>query len=207
MRNGRLNLLLFVGTAIFIFNATSYAGLISVNVDGNDCAGFFGQGFDNCNVFGQSPVIAKFGANDDGLLEGPPQINSMFPTVTGDEWSFTEGTGLSGTWKYNPDDADDPPIRFWAVKAANQFNFSYIVPAADHAFCSMAGNELTLACIIVALVLPTDTAIPWETGVQNVLSHITFYDSDGGRVPAPGTMLLMALGGLALEMRRRQRRL
>ena len=206
MRNGRLNLLLFVGTAVFIFNATSYAGLISVNVADNDCAGFFGQGFDNCNVFGQSPVIAKFEANNDGLLEGAPEINNLFPTVTGGEWSFTEDTGLSGTWKYNPG-AGDPPIKFWAVKTSPQLNFSYMVPDADQAHCSTPGNELNIECITAALVLPTDTAIPWETGVQNVISHITFYDSDGGRVPAPGTMLLMALGGLALGMRRRQRRL
>ncbi len=192
----------FVGLALFAFSTAAHASLIEVVIDGNDCSGFFGSGFDNCNIFGESPSIAKFDEADVVAGGGTPtDINALFPSITGSEWSFT-GAGTSGTWTYNPNDPEDPFIKFWAVKAGPSFNFAYFVPNANQAFCSL--NPLALSCIQSATVIPTNQAIDWKTGVAQSISHITFYDTSRSQAPVPGTLSLLALGGLALAARRKR---
>jgi hypothetical protein len=61
---------------------------------GNECKDggggvLAGRGFNNCSLNG-SPVIIKFNT------PGSTEINPLFPSVTGSEFTFTAGT--SGTW-------------------------------------------------------------------------------------------------------------
>ena len=72
--------------AIATFNIQSAsAAIMSISFNGNDCSGFFGQGFENCDIGNQifdpvsgnaleiSPVIAKY---DQNLSN--PEINSLY---------------------------------------------------------------------------------------------------------------------------------
>lgn len=194
--------------AIFGFLAlsgTASAGVIMGLVNGNDCAGIFGESFDTCDV-DESPVIAKFQDEDFGSIE----INTEdFPTIDGSEWDFSGSGTLSGQFIYSPDDLLDPGIRFWAVKSGSQFKIHYIVPDDEELETTCTQNILNPNCLAQALVVPTDTALPWSTGTQMGISHITFYDTGNGditRMPVPGTLALLALGGLSLAVRRRRTR-
>ena len=82
---------------------------LGVDKTNNDCSGYFGSGFESCMIaFGKeeiSPVIIKFNEDleiesgatdeDDGAIN-----TSLFPSVTGDEWEFTNTSGdnKSGDW-------------------------------------------------------------------------------------------------------------
>ena len=196
----------FVLVSAFFALVTSgaNAGLIQVQIAGNDCSGVFGIGFENCQIIdlgsgGQvqiSPVIAKFDAGVVGAGGGAASdLNSQFSTITGNEWSFGGGAGTSGSWTYTPDDPQDPGIRYWAAKGGNQFNLMFIVPDAQMATCS-AGNELTLACLSLA---QTVTGGTWTTANGSNLSHLTFYDTEPPvMMPEPQVILLLGLGLIGL---------
>ena len=183
-------------TSVGIFaSGAANAGLIlnQVQYEGSDCAGVFatGNGFDTCKVDGAeegSPIIIKF--NGDYSVN---QIAYAFPTIDGSEWSFTGASGgTSGTFTYNPD-ADDPAVRYWVVKAGNQFSLSYYT------------NDV-LGSFDAAVQIPVGEAIEWTTGVRQGLSHFSFYDTgSGSSVPAPGTfaILLVSLGMLGFTLRSR----
>lgn len=79
-----------VGMTVVGMETASALSLITVSYSGNDCSGVFGR-FAECYVSPPnssvrlSPIIAKFNVG-----ETTPAINtSMFPTVTGQEWSFS----------------------------------------------------------------------------------------------------------------------
>jgi hypothetical protein len=140
----------------------------------NDCAGFFGANFPSCNVFGLSPVIAKFEEDDIEAGDGSgAEVNSgLFPSVSGLEWSFA-GSANTGTWTYNPV-GDDPVILFYIVKAADQFSLNYLVPDASDVFCS--ANPLNMTCLAAAVAFPTPTLTPhtWATATGGGVSHLLF---------------------------------
>ena len=166
--------------------------------DNNDCSGYFGQGFENCEVNG-SPVIAKIDYLEDGSSEW--ETNSMFPSITGIEWTFDDDGAASGTWTYTKNDPADPDIRYWVAKGGDGFNlFYHIADGADAAACSGAAAFST-ECLQQAIVSTTGE---WFTPVnpnndRNFgLSHLTFYDTKES-VPEPAT--IFGLGAIALASR------
>ena len=170
------------------FSSMASAALVDT-IEGNDCAGVFGQGFSNCVIPSQydpneTPVIIKF--NFSGGDFTVDEINSgLFPTIDGSEFSFTAtGEGGIGTWTYNPG-ADDPLINFFVAKGGPNFNlFSNLGdPNSDD----------------------------WSTPINSAnnqpfgLSHLTFYDEGGGgQVPEPTTLLLLGAGLFAAGYARRR---
>ena len=153
----------------------------------NDCSGFFGSGFSNCDIGNPlsetvSDSIIKF---DDGL--GVSEISDNYnATVDGSEFSFSElgNSNGTGTWSYAPT-GDDPGIRFWAAKAGPGFNLFFETDNLG-GVCN-SGSEFTLDCLNSALPL---TGGEWETPFNNKgeprgLSHLTFYNGDGTIVPPP----------------------
>ncbi|MFW6076999.1 MAG: PEP-CTERM sorting domain-containing protein [Hyphomicrobiales bacterium] len=186
------------GCALLLASAGSYAGLITVGfTDGppppNACPGTFGDSFGECTVNG-SPVIAKLDVEEESW-----ETNSEFPSVTGDEFSFTGLGGASGTWSYSPT-GDDPAVRYWAAKGGSEgFNFFYVVPDEFDGTCS---GSFTTMCLDLALV---QTAGSWSVP-SGSLSNISFYDTEAPpSVPEPHSLALLCVGLLGLGLMRRRR--
>jgi hypothetical protein len=161
--------------------------ILVTTLQGNDCAGVFGDSFGRCAIPSvydpdNSPVIIKFNAN--GSVS---EVNSaLFPTISGDEFSFTFNSSSSGSWLYTPGTSDPASlVSFMVAKGGPNFNLF-----------SITGNSGM-----------------WFTPVnpQNQqpfdLSHLTLYE--GGQVPPipePGTLLLVGSGMIGIAARRWRRR-
>jgi len=186
---------------------TTQAATVSKSFSGNDCSGYFGQGFDSCTIFVDSegtdielsPVIAKFG----GDLTLSETNDELFASVDGSEFGFSElgDENSTGTWTYTPG-TNDPGVRYWATKAANGFILSWEV---DETAISTGGvcdvsDVFTLNCLDAAQVQTSNT---WSTPDGKELSHITFYDTAVVPVPAAVWLLGSALGGLGFMRRRK----
>jgi PEP-CTERM motif len=161
-------------------------------VGGNDCAGVFGDSFPECKVPAlydpdETPIIIKFDYNNETGLFSTEINSALFPTISGAEFAFDfTGEGGTGTWTYTPG-VDDPVITFFVAKGGPNFNlFSNLGdPNSDTWFT------------------------PPNPGVPNAgLSHLSFYDSDGGEIPIPepGSLALLGVGliGIAGLARRRK---
>lgn len=195
--------------------------------DKNDCSGFFntGSGFSSCNISTASesggdisidelfsPVIIKF---DESHIANPGPAapsdfedrNSAYPTVSGSEFEFeitnNSDSKSGGTWEYTPGD-DDPAIKYWVAKGGGGSDVGFVVHwwiDDDPAVCSGTDGGWNADCLGLA---QTRTMGSWETPVKNsttnyALSHLTFYDStNGGTVPEPTPLAMIALGGVLL---------
>lgn len=157
----------------------------------NDCAGLFGQPFDECiePVYG-SPVIAKYDLDNDVWT-----IAAQFAaSVTSSMFSFVGGTpGSTGTWNYDPGlCADCPDVTSYVLKSGAGFRHYWTNPQT----AITTGDWVTLAN---------------ANGGGNGFSHITWYDTDGGGdtgfvipVPAALPLLLTGLGILGIARSRRK---
>jgi len=162
-------------------------------IEGNDCAGVFGGSFPECKVPAlydpkETPIIIKFDYDDETGLFSTTINSALFPSITGAEFDFDfTGEGGTGTWTYTPG-IDDPVITFFVAKGGPNFNlFSNLgAPNSD------------------AWSTPINPATDLPFG----LSHLSFYDSDGGEIPVPepGSLALLGVGllGIAGLARRRK---
>lgn len=181
----------------FALSLPAQSATISRDFSGNDCSGYFGQGFDACTIFinvgGQrielSPVIAKFGDS----LAVDETNDSVFPSIDGSEFGFSNTTtdNKTGDWTYTPG-VDDPGVRYWSTKAGPNFKLFWEVDnsaLASGGACDVA-DVYALSCLNAALVL---TAGSWTTPSNKELSHIVFYDSVAATiVPVPAAVWLFA---------------
>lgn len=159
-------------------------------IEGNDCAGVFGGSFPECKVPAlydpaETPIIIKFDYNDETGMFSTTINSALFPTISGTEFAFDfSGEGGTGTWTYTPG-VDDPVITFFVAKGGPNFNlFSNLGDPNSDAWFT-----------------------PGTPGVPNAgLSHLSFYDSDRGEIPEPGSLALLGIGllGIAGLARRRK---
>lgn len=191
---------IFLAASMFSGNAMSVT--VSQYFDGvNDCAGYFGDSFDACQIFimddGQrvelSPVIAKYDYNDDGSVSGVETNDAVFLTVSGSEFNIDVP---GGSWTYSPD-ADDPGVRYWSAKAGNGFNLFWEVEAVEVEMGGACYDGIyTLSCLSAALIVDSGEFV---TPDGRSLSHLVFYDSENPHiVPLPAAVWLMGAGLLGL---------
>ena len=112
-----------VVAALSAFSSMASADFIQT-IEGNDCSGVFGQGFENCKIPAEfdpneSPIIIKFNFDED--VPGEIEINSLFPSIDGSEFALTGIDGATGTWTYTPGPGD-PAINFFVAKGGPNFN-------------------------------------------------------------------------------------
>jgi hypothetical protein len=197
--NKLLKGLLLATVATTLWAPMAFASLDPVvgPIRGNDCNDsgggvVAGRGFNACTLNG-SPVIIRFNT------PGKTEINPLFPSVTGSEFTFV--VGPTGTWTYTPDDATDPAITGFVAKGGPAFMVFNVVnfDPTDGTWGTFSGNWTT----------PVNPANDKPFG----LSHLTFFDSEntgggGGdpfAVPAPAALALFGLGLLGLGLARRRR--
>ncbi|RMF26823.1 MAG: hypothetical protein D6756_03070 [Cyanobacteria bacterium J083] len=162
---------------------------ITTQTNANDCSGFFGQGFDNCDIGNNftdnngntieiSPPIAKFDTDGTGWTTA-----LAYPSIDGSEFDTTDFTNAnsSGSWSYTPDDTTDPGVRFWVAKGGNQgFRLFWEVEDAEtQAGGACATNLFTVDCLSKAKIVNSGnwSTPPNRNGNLPGLSHITFYNS------------------------------
>ena len=145
--------------ALMAMSTPSQAVVVSAEfLSTNDCAGYFNppgeHGFDSCTIFingdGEaiklSPVIAK--TDSSGAVT---DINSAYPSVDGSEFDVVVTDAQHGTFEYTPG-VDDPSVKYWVVKAGDQFLLSWIV-ASETATCKASNTgsaNYNLACLSAA---------------------------------------------------------
>ncbi len=183
----------------------------------NDCAGYFelGHGFSSCAIFnnddtGQvielSPVIAK--TDDTGAIVA---TNAGYPSIDGSEFDVVVTDTHHGTFEYTPS-PDDPGVKYWVVKAGDQFLLNWIVET-ESATCQASNTGLdnfNLACLQLAQAV---TGVQdWAYNIDQGLSHLTFYDSQpvqeitSAPIPAALPLFGSALAGMGLLGWRKRRK-
>ena len=146
----------------------------------------FGQGFANCKIPAnidpnETPIIIKFDFGETAYID---DINSaLFPTIDGSDSVSTSPARLDRDLDIHPGRGRSG-INFFVAKGGPDFNLF-----------SNLGDPLT-----------DDWFTPHNPGGNPAgLSHLSFYDTDGGgQVPEPTTLLLLGAGLFAAGFARRR---
>lgn len=186
----RIGLLAAVGFAALAAANPAYAAPTLIGqFSGNECGGQ--GGFSNCYAFPNgttaqgvgngtgSPAIFK--KNSDGSND----ISTLFPSITGTEFSVTYTSATNQlSFTYTPG-AGDPVIHYFAI---NQANYTYLYYDAA---------PITSGTISLTGLYPNNPG--W--------SHITFFDTGAPAVPEPTTwaMLIGGFGMMGAALRRREK--
>ncbi|MDX2367682.1 MAG: PEP-CTERM sorting domain-containing protein [Colwellia sp.] len=240
--------ILVLGFSLFVSYAAN-AELTQVSVliteSSNDCGNnkYFDDpnpdsvlnGFSNCRISvdngGElaylSDVIIKFGGND-ADFDGSHEISSNYTgVVQADDFDLTaNASNTSGSWIYNNNEFTYPDIRFWTVKAGNDFVLFWQVDLTETPDNCLTGTDdfnLSFACMNLAQSVTTGSwATPVNGGGQIAgLSHITFFgglcseddlnfDSSCGTtpttttgIPEPTSIALFSLALFGIVARRK----
>lgn len=182
--------------ALAVGTAPAQAAHIAVGefVEGNDCPGAFGASFGECVLAigdALTPVIAKFEIGAGGVV-GTPEINiGLFPTVDGSEWMF------------------DFDITEGEVRSGS---WMYTPGTGD--------PVVTYYSLKYGPGFEVRDAADDEFEISQGLSHIVFYDTNGGEdgdtdggtdgdtdgdVPEPVSMVLVGAGLLGASLARRRK--
>jgi hypothetical protein len=141
-------------------------GNAGVLYSGNDCAGVFGGNFEECVSPSGSPIIAKY--------DGKWEVSSLFPSVTGVEWTFDTTMNFGAGWTYTPGPGD-PVITSFVWEQANGFTYFPLIYTENP-----LGRDVQVRFVAGSL--------PYQD-----TSHLSFYDT-AHPVPEPGSMSLLGIG-------------
>tara|TARA_R110000737_G_scaffold332761_1_gene349874 strand:- start:489 stop:1124 length:636 start_codon:yes stop_codon:yes gene_type:complete len=180
---------------------------------GNDCSGYFGSGFNSCEIFYNDPANQL---DFDASVLGKYDSDSSSWESDGDSLSISMSGNQNGSWGKLANAIDFPDIRFWVAKGGNAFMLFWTVdPATVGSNCD---TVYSLACLNEAKIV---THGSWTTPINPNnkhnkgfgLSHLTFFGGTTADtpctncpviVPEPQTMMLFAFAIVALATRQKR---
>lgn len=133
----------------------------------------------------ETPAIAKF--NENGGSYALDETSSLFPSVTGPEFSLTYDDAFTVSFTYTPV-APDPFLTGVVLKGGS----------ANVKLFSIGMGDFTYAAGVYSGTLDT-TGLLNNGGQQVAISNITFFDTSTPPNPGPGPIPLPAAAWLMLS--------
>jgi hypothetical protein len=237
---------LSLATALVAGTASAATAVFQVTdtAEGTDCPGYSSpsdvmgdwvEDYFVCgggsNQTGSTVALVQFvfenGAITDVILppfdlieaNSPDFLKYFWPTITGEEFSFTFDPGsnfTSGTWSYAPGEGDPPTIWEFAATGAPNFEFPSGIGFLFNVRIA-EGGYLGVPWATFGDDLPSQVSdccdegwIVYQNRAMGPLVRMTFYslvdnpdDTAPIPLPAAGWLLLAGLGGLRIAARRR----
>lgn len=188
----------------------------------NDCSGYFGSGFSQCEITHvpstNSPVFAEIMGkfDEDGSTETTASSQAS-------DWNFygntqqNPGNNGTGTWYYTG--ANYPGISFWVAKASKKFVLNWmVIDNEENRDTCGPSKEFSIDCLSLAVSVKTgDWTTPVNTNGKNrspkELSHISFYGKNCDSqpcerqvtdIPEPTSIALFSLALLGIAAHRKK---